>query len=352
MIQDRAAGAIIGGLIGDALGLGCHWYYDLDEMRRDHGNWIGDYTTPKPDRYHAGMRAGQLSQTGLITVMLLRSVIENKEYREDDFTRRLDAELFPQLDGTALVGPGGYTNQSIREAYQRRVVEKKLWHETGSRLADTTEAAERAVVLAARYARKPHRAAETTFSNCLLTQTNEIVTALSTAFACIVTQLIAGEKFDLALPDKLMTLVKKGDLLFEDPIIPPPPGERLLPTSPLFAPDPLFLATHAVLAANDPGVQIEPAWKASLVFGLPCPIHHQLPAAYYLAARFPDDFESAVLHAINGGGQNMSRAFLTGTLVGAQVGLSRIPPRFIDGLENGRELVALARQLAELAEVG
>ena len=35
MNQDRAAGALIGALIGDALGLGCHWYYDLDELRRE-----------------------------------------------------------------------------------------------------------------------------------------------------------------------------------------------------------------------------------------------------------------------------------------------------------------------------
>jgi ADP-ribosylglycohydrolase len=78
---------------------------------------------------------------------------------------------------------------------------------------------------------------------------------------------------------------------------------------------------------------------------MPCAIYHQLPAAYYLASRFADDFESAVLHAINGGGQNMSRAMLTGALVGAQVGLEGIPVRFIDGLENGQELLELAKKL-------
>ena len=70
-----------------------------------------------------------------------------------------------------------------------------------------------------------------------------------------------------------------------------------------------------------------------------------LPAAYYLAARFQDDFEQAVLHAVNGGGQNMSRAMLTGALAGAQVGLSGIPQRFIDGLTEGREIVDLARRI-------
>jgi ADP-ribosylglycohydrolase len=70
-----------------------------------------------------------------------------------------------------------------------------------------------------------------------------------------------------------------------------------------------------------------------------------VPAAYYLAARFQEDFEQAVLHALNGGGQNLSRAMLTGALVGAQVGLSGIPARFIDGLSNGRESLNLAEQL-------
>ncbi len=82
---------------------------------------------------------------------------------------------------------------------------------------------------------------------------------------------------------------------------------------------------------------------------MPCAIYHQLPAAYYLAARFPQDFESAVLHAVNGGGQNQARAILTGALAGAQTGLSGIPQRFLDGLEEGETLRQLAVDLAAQA---
>jgi ADP-ribosylglycohydrolase len=99
-------------------------------------------------------------------------------------------------------------------------------------------------------------------------------------------------------------------------------------------------------AAVDPDIRIEPAWKVSLVYGMPCAIYHMLPAAYYLGARFSDDFESAVLHAVNGGGQNQARAILTGALVGAQTGLSGIPARFLDGLADGAGLMVLARELA------
>ena len=116
------------------------------------------------------------------------------------------------------------------------------------------------------------------------------------------------------------------------------------------SPDALLTPSYIAEAACDPGIRIEPAWKASLVYGMPCAIYHQLPPAYHLTARFPDDFESAVLHAINGGGENQARAMLTGALVGAQVGLSGIPPRFLDGLDESEALQRLAMDLG--AKVG
>lgn len=347
--MDRVSGAIMGALIGDALGLGCHWYYDLAELRKDYGPWINGYTTPKPDRYHGGMKAGQLSQTGLIFVMLLRSVAEHGEYREEDFTRRLDEGLFPLLDGTPVYGPGGYTSQSIREAYRRRVEQKRTWRETGGH-GDTTEAAERAIVLAAHYANHPRKVAETVSANCLLTQGDEAIVAMTTAYNVVLSRLIGGAKLTPEISDTLMQLVQSGELPFhsvtKSNLAPPRPGDPDPPRAGRFSsPDALLTPHYAALAAIDPDIRIEPAWKVSIVYGMPCAIYHQLPAAYYLAARFANDFESAVLHAVNGGGQNMSRAMLTGALVGAQVGLEGIPGRFLDGLENAEELLALAKKI-------
>jgi ADP-ribosylglycohydrolase len=355
-IEDRAAGAVMGALIGDALGVGPHWYYDLDEMRRDYGDWITGYTEPKPHRYHAGLKAGQLSQAGIITEMLLRSVVEKDGYEESDFCRRLDEELFSQLDGTPRGGPGGYTSQSIREAWRRRVEQHKPWGATGGH-ADTTEAAERALVLAARYARRPGKVAELVSANCLLTQADEAIVAMTTAYCCALALLVQGEKFDHALSDKLMDLVNAGELPFHavttGKLLPPKPGDADPPRAGRFSsPDALLTPSYMAEAAQDPAIKVEPAWKVSIVYGMPCAIYHQLPAAYYLAARFSDDFESAVLHALNGGGQNQARCILTGALVGAQVGLSNIPPRFIDGLERAAELTALARQLGKQAASG
>src|SRR4029077_7481686 len=352
-IENRAAGAVMGALIGDALGVGPHWYYDLEEMRRDFGNWITGYTNPKAHRYHAGLKAGQLSQAGIITTMLLRSVVEKNGYDEGDFCRRLDEELFPLLNGRPVSGPDGYTSQSIREAWRRRVEQKKSWKETGGH-ADTTEAAERALVLAARYAKTPAKVAQTVSLNCLLTQADEAVVAMTTAYCCVLALLVAGETLDPFWSDKLSELVNKGDLPLH--IVtsgnrqPPKPGDPDPPRAGRFSsPDALLTPSYMAEAAIDPEIKIEPAWKVSIVYGMPCAIYHQLPAAYYLAARFHDDFEQAVLNALNGGGQNQARCILTGALAGAQVGLSGIPRRFLDGLENSAELTALACRLGEQA---
>jgi ADP-ribosylglycohydrolase len=352
MIQDRAAGAIMGALIGDALGLGCHWYYDLAALRRDYGDTITGYTTPRSERYHGGMQAGQLSQSGLILVMLLRSVLAQGGYDEADFTRRLDADLFPQLDGTPMTGPGGYTNQSMREAWRRRVQQQRPWSDTGGS-ADTTESAERGIVLAALFASTPHQLAQHVVANCQLTQNDPAIVALSTAYNCVLAQLINGERLTPAISGTLMALVHSGALPFHSvttgDLDVPKGAEKILQAGNFSSPDALLTPHYMALAALDPDIRIEPAWKAALVYGLPCAIYHVLPAAYYLASRFADDFESGVLAAINGGGQNMSRAMLTGALIGAQVGLSGIPQRFIDGLENGHDLIMLARTLCTVS---
>ncbi len=349
-IQERAAGALMGALIGDALALGPHWYYDLAEMRRDYGDWISGYTDPRPDRYHAGLKAGQLSQAGFILTLMMRSLAGCGGYDEPDFCRRLEEELFPLLDGTPANGPGGYTSQSIREAWRRRVQQNLPWSRTGGH-ADTTEAIERTLAIAVRYARQPDTLARAVTGNAILTQSDATVVSMTVAYGAVLSLLVQGHRLDTKLSGRLMQLVKTGKLPFHavtgDNLQPPRPGAPDPPRTGLFAsPDALLSPSCMAAAAADPEIRIEPAWKVSLVYGMPCAIYHQLPAAYYLAARFPDDFESAVLHAVNGGGQNQARAILTGALAGAQTGLSGIPRRFLDGLEDAADLRRLAERIA------
>ena len=341
--KDRAQGALVGAFIGDALALGPHWYYDLDAMRHDYGDWITDYTTPRPNRYHGGLHAGDLSQAGHLLTLMTQSLLDSNGYDESDFCRRLDTDFFPLLDGSPFHGPGGYTSQSIREAWHKRTREGRAWGECAG-LADTTEAIERTLAIAIRYAADPRSLATHVANNTALTQRDDTVLSITVAFNAALGMLIEGHRFDESLSGKLMGRVQKGLLPFHKDYGANPSPNAI--AGAFASPDALLTASHIAEAAKDPEIRIEPAWKVSLVYGMPCAVYHQVPSAYYLAARFSDDFESAILHAVNGGGQNLARAMLTGALVGAQVGLKGIPPRFVDGITDSQSLLDMAERLA------
>ncbi|MFW5837755.1 MAG: ADP-ribosylglycohydrolase family protein [Desulfovibrionaceae bacterium] len=338
---DRIQGAVLGALVGDALGVGPHWYYDLDRLRQDYGEWIDDYTAPKPGRYHEGLRAGQVSQTGQVTAMLLDSVAETGEYDQEDFTRRLD-ELLSTLDGNAK--SGRYTDKAVRDVWRARVKEGKPWTSAGG-LADTGEAAIRSTVLAARFSAHPARALETMASNVLLTHADPFIAGQSTAFGLLVTGLIRGAPMDTFMPSVAPQIRKAGRSLAV-PAVCRGGWDREAAEEEAEFFDALLQPGWAVEAARDQSISIEPAHAACRLFGLACTLGFLLPAAYYLAARFDNDFEMAVLSALNGGGNNMARAALTGAVSGAMNGLSGIPQRFIEGLEDSQKVLDQSAKLA------
>ena len=330
--KDRAMGAIMGTIIGDALGLGCHWYYDLNALKEDYGEWVSDYMASKTDRrdrfakiakfrYEAGLRAGDVSQTGQVTILLLESVAQRGTYDETDFTAKLDA-LLKTLDGTPF--SGRYTDWAMRDVWQQR--KSGLgWDKVGSN-ADTGEAAMRSTVLAAQLFRDPERLAREAYQNILLTHRESYIVGQSLAFALTLSGLIInGSLQDIG---RYM-----GNLAGIEPV-----GE-LVPSF-----DCLMQVVNGAVAVSS--VNMEPASVVGSMYGLACTLGFMLPAAYYLIHRFPDNFEMAVLSAVNGGGNNMARAALTGAVSGALVGLKGIPERFISGLKDHERLLELADKVA------
>ena len=348
--QSRVAGALMGAFIGEALGVGPHWFYDLGELQQHYGPWIDGYTRPLPGRYHEGLAPGDLSQSGLILALTVDSLLEAEGYDEVDFKRRFECEIFDKIDGSPMSGPGGYTSQSVREAFLRWRASGGDW--TGlAGPADSTEALERTLAIGAFYAFDPKTMASAVQRNARLMQNDATVLSMTVAFNAVLALLIQGRPLDGELSSHLMALSKSRDLPFyvltTGHLAPPKTGAADPLAAEIFAsPDALLSPSYMARAAVDPDVRIEPAWKVSLVYGMPCAIYHQLPAAYYLAARFKDDFENGVLHAVNGGGQNQVRAMLTGALIGAQTGIDGIPERFIEGLSDGATLLSKVQAFA------
>ena len=144
---------------------------------------------------------------------MLRSLVECGGYDETDFCRRMDEDLFPLLDGTPVGGPGRYTSQSIRDAWTRRVQQNLPWGQIGGH-ADTTEAIERTLAIAVRYALQPAQLAAAIADNTILTQIDDTVVSMTVAFGAVLGLLVKGNTLDADLSAKLMALVKDGELPF------------------------------------------------------------------------------------------------------------------------------------------
>lgn len=69
-----------------------------------------------------------------------------------------------------------------------------------------------------------------------------------------------------------------------------------------------------------------------------CYIDHSFPAVLYLAARYSDDFEAALVANTNVGGDNCHRGALLGAMLGGALGYQAIPERWIRGLRSRAEL--------------
>jgi ADP-ribosylglycohydrolase len=331
--KERAMGAIMGALIGDALGVGCHWYYDLECLEADFG-WVTDYVEPKLDstclgwpdvskqRIKAGLKKGGPSQTGEFIIMLLESVAKTSRHDLDDYTARLD-EFFKTIDGTTY--SGRYTDWAIRDTYRSRVNDGLSWDDPNiGSLAATSEGAQRAVVLAARYSSDAVMAAKEMYANIILTYRDPFIVGQQLAYGLVVSALIEGVQ---------LTELKR----FLSTVY----GNKEIRPKMIQSYDSVSQVGIGQSAWN-PVFRTFPPHLISQIYGADCEPDHLLPAAYWLAHRYPNDFESGILAAINGGGNNMARAALTGAMLGAMNGLSGIPERFIKGLENHEHLLELA----------
>lgn len=281
-----------------------------------------DWADVPVQRVKDGLKKGGPSQTGQFIILLLESVAKTSRHDLDDYTARLDA-LFETLDGTAY--SGRYTDWAIRDNYRNRVKTAMSWDDpmVGT-LAATTEGAQRIVVLAARYSGDPVMAAKAMYANIRLTYRDPFIVGQQLAYGIVLSGPIEG----VQLADMDQYLAPLAD------------NEEIMPAM-IQAHDTLTQVTIGQ-TAWDPDFRTFPPHLIALLYGDDCEQDHQLPAVYWLAHRFPNDFETGMLTTINSGGNNMARAALTGAMLGAMNGRSGIPERFITGLEDHERLLELA----------
>ena len=352
---ERMRGALWGMFIGDALAMPVHWYYNIATLWQDFGN-IHDYQAPKAHHpnsimalantgkagrgsqegdivgnvilkgkkqhwgqanrhYHQGMQAGDNTLNLLCARVLLRSLNTVGHYDSADFLREYIcfmtepdrhndtyAESYHRdffanyahgIASENCAGAEGHDTASIGGLVSLPLV--ILASLRDGNLASTNEAA-------LTQQRLTHRSA------LLERHTLELSKLMFHIFNDInpdIEQLACAAANQLGFPaDKVIESVRRNQS-----------------------------ADHEVI-----GGLLSPA----------CYIDQSFPSTLYLAARYHNNFEAALIANTNVGGDNCHRGAILGAILGASMGVAAIPKRWINGLTAYTELnVEIERFIAQ-----
>lgn len=343
---DRMRGALWGMFIGDALAMPVHWYYNIAALWQDFGQ-IRDYQAP-PKIHHPNSimalantgKAGRGSQEGdIVGSVILKGKKQhwgqaNRHYHQgmqagDNTLNLLCARVLLR----SLIANGHYDATDFLHEYIRFMTEPDQHNDT--------------------YAESYHRDFFANYAKGIAPKNCAGAEGHDTAS-------MGGL---VSLPLIIMATLRNGDLAASNAAALTQQGlthrSSLLERHTLELSKLLFHIFHdlnpdteqlACVAASRLGfpaaeviqtVRRNQSADLDVIGGLlspACYIDQSFPSVLYLAARYPDDFESALIANTNVGGDNCHRGAVLGAILGATLGVDAIPKRWIDGLTAHAEL--------------
>lgn len=335
---DRARGALWGMFIGDALAMPAHWYYDRAALRRDYGVirryvapknphpdsilWRSSYTPPAPEfdilheqaqfwgrrgvHYHQFLQPGENTLNLKLAAVLMESLAALGRYDADDYLQRY-IEF--------LRRPGRHSDTYVEECHRKffeNLARGKPPRECG--VEDIHIGGLAAVpVLAVFYRNDEARARAVVREHVSLTHRAPAVLDAADQLARMLISVLSGAPAAPLFEGAWITAARARG---ED-------GRALLG-----APD-----ERVVGDLFSPACYVEEAW----------------PATLFLAAKYAEDPEEALVANTMLGGDNCHRGAALGALLGAAHGEFGLPEEWREGL---KEAGRYAKLISIVVEAG
>lgn len=298
--KDKVKGSLFGAIIGDALGAPVEGM-KISEIKDKHG-LVKDYIPKGPRHY---MPAGSYTDDGELTLELLESILSKNKFDPSDIARRF-SQIGREVDDDfeRNIGYGFMTLMAFRKLYAG-----VNWRFTGND-SEGCGAAMRVAAIGA---------LEGNITEHLVTQTmishqNDLAIASAIAMGYAI-----HEAYDLSQNfDKKKFIQKMVDYIA-------PFSQKLS----------LEVAKISEYIETDPSQVMEmiplsdprPRKKGRGALGT-------VPLALYSFLRTPDNFMETAIVAVNHSGDSDSIASMACAISGAYNGLSKIPGKYLSGLQD------------------
>ncbi len=336
---DRFVGCMLGLACGDALGAPVE-EWSRETIRSSLG-FVKDYQTTILGR-------GIVTDDTLMAILLAESLIQNEHFDPSHFAYLLGDWQYRIDNGTE---PGRGAGQTVSIA-GRRLYKGIYWKRSGEFSAGNS-AAVRVPPLALFHCKRSIdellRDAE---DSSIPTHIDPLAIAGSKAFALMIHCLLQMDydKFDpLEYAKQITEMVRPIDQQVADVI-----GDLIERIRGRCLDEAAFVIPGGPkeIAYFDRGMLLDEDIKEVAGMGTGKFILQSLAAAMFCFLAHPRDPESAIICAVNAGGDTDTIGAMTGALSGAFNGAQGIPVRWLDELEKKELLIDLANMLYDLATEG
>jgi ADP-ribosyl-[dinitrogen reductase] hydrolase len=309
-MRDRCVGAIVGFAIGDALGMPAE-FLSREQIRRYYGKPISDFL--KAHQGHANDFLPQGSYTDNTQTMLAiaECLIECKKM---DPARHADALLSWYQNAVPHRTPSTANLRACKHLSTGRP-----WNKSGV-FSGGCSAAMRMTPIGIFFNRSPEALSRAALDNCIITHTEPRARAASVSVAYLTARLMQSDERSW-------------------------PGDQVLETADHIAR--LDEDFAAVLRWSTQITHLPPE-EALFEIGSSSDAIETVPAAIYCFLKYPRNFSSAVLAAVNAGDAADSIGALTGSFVGALTGGSAIDKHWLRSVENSDVLIGIGENMADL----
>jgi ADP-ribosyl-[dinitrogen reductase] hydrolase len=322
-LQAKIRGALTGLCIGDALAMPVHWYYNRRALEMDYGV-VTDFVSPRnphPDsilwrsaysaasnkgdilhnqaeywgqkgiHYHQFLDAGENTLNVKLCRLLVDSLVQRGGYDVDDFLRKYIR---------FMTTPGSHNDTYVEECHRHFFVNYASGMEP--RQCGVTEKHIGGLVgivpVVAFYAENHPMARDNALAHLALTHPGPKMATAAALIIDILLKVFAGQT--------LKDVIEKTAASQDNPFM-GHPFKRWLKE-----PD------HVVI-----GRRLSTA----------CYVEDAVPAIIYLALKYHQDPEQALIVNTNSGGDNAGRGAVLGAILGAAHGVESFPMRWVNGLK-------------------
>lgn len=336
---DRMRGALWGMFIGDALAMPVHWYYNIAALWQDFGQ-IRDYQAPKAHHPNSIMplantgKAGRGSQAGdIVGSVILKGKkqfwgLPNGHYHQgmqagDNTLNLLCARVLMR----SLTRQGKQCNSDFLQAYIHLMTEPDLHNDTYAESYHRDFFANYAKGLPVAQCAGPD-GHDTASIGGLVNIPMVVMAQLKTGDVSACNQAaLTQQRLTHRSTELERHTLELSQLLFTLLSDPQADTEQLACAAASRLGFPAAKVIANVRAHQSPDLDV-----IGKLLSPACYVDQSFPSVLYLAARYHDDFESALIANTNVGGDNCHRGAVLGAILGASLGVAGIPARWITGL--------------------